>query len=189
MNCKHCGYQVGDDATFCPQCGAPINAEQTAETVDYTQASPENTGNGNVYEQPQQNAQPQQQYSQPYGTQPPYGQANPYGQQPPYGQQNPYGQQPPYGQPGYPNIDYAKDENSAKTLGIVAIIVGLFIPLVGWICGGVGKSKLGKIPPEYRSDKYSTANGLCIAGIIVGCLSFVIALVINMASASVISGM
>lgn len=183
MNCTHCGYQVGEGATFCPQCGAQLNTEQTANAAEYTQAASDNNAqNGNVYEQPQQ------QYSQPYADQQPYAQQNQYNQQNTYAQQPPYGQAP-YGQPGYPGVDYAKDENSAKTLGIVAIIVGLFIPLVGWICGGIGKSKLGKIPPEYRSDKYSTANGLCIAGIVVGCLSFVLALVMNMASFSAISGM
>jgi len=35
-------------------------------------------------------------------------------------------------------------ENNGKTLGIVGLILGIFMPLVGWICCGIGLSRAKK---------------------------------------------
>ena len=55
---------------------------------------------------------------------------------------NPYGAYGTYGVPyGVPEADV----KTTKTLGLVALIVGIFVPLVGYICGGIGISKVNKL--------------------------------------------
>ncbi|MBQ6381940.1 MAG: zinc ribbon domain-containing protein [Clostridia bacterium] len=108
-----------------------------------------------------QQQNPNMQQQPPYGQQP---QQNPYGQQP---QQNPYGQpQAPYGQ--QPAYNTEAEVNSARTLGIIALVVGIFVPLVGYICGGIGLSKVGKVKPYVdpsRAEELNKAKVLCILGI------------------------
>ena len=39
--CSHCGSQIEDNVSFCPNCGAPVNAEQAAQqTPPAQQAQP-----------------------------------------------------------------------------------------------------------------------------------------------------
>lgn len=131
-----------------------------------------------------------------YGSQP-----EPYGQQPqgqPYGQpqgQQPYPPTPQYGQPPYgaagpppygaPEanpyaIPHAAPDGSAKTLGIVSIVVGLIaIPLgcccwpvgalaalVALICGGMGLSKANALQGD------GNERTLAIIGIVLGVVAF-----------------
>ena len=71
-----------------------------------------------------------------------------------------------------------QDISSAKTLGIIAIIAGLFIPLAGWICGGIGLSKASNLinrginTPDVLSAKRNCIIGICVASVI-----FLIALI------------
>ena len=118
----------------------------------------------------------------PQQPQAPYGNnMGGYPQQNPY-QQNPYQQQPQYGG-GMGGFDPAEKEiKTAKTLGIVAICVGtLCIPLVGWICGGIGLSKASKAP-DYLADQAKTAKILNIIGIIGSSLNSLLGVIIMIAS-------
>lgn len=87
----------------------------------------------------------------------------------------------PYYQPVYQQKPITELISSARSLGIISIIVGLFIPLVGWICGGIGISKANKIyaPPEFTDDVKS-AKTLNLIGLVLSTCVFVIALVVIM---------
>ena len=52
----------------------------------------------------------------------------------------------------FPNYNLQKELADAKTLGLIAIISGLFIPLIGWICGGIGVSKCNKLLSSFSID-------------------------------------
>ncbi|MCK9471835.1 MAG: zinc-ribbon domain-containing protein [Bacilli bacterium] len=54
--------------------------------------------------------------------------------------------------------------NEGTTLGLVALIVGLFIPIVGWICGGIGLSRANK-----ANNK--TGKTLCIIALVTSTLA------------------
>jgi Domain of unknown function (DUF4190) len=123
----------------------------------------------------------QQPYGQqPYGQQPPpYGQ-QPYGQQP-YGQQpsgeQPYGQMPPppygqqpYGQQPYGQPPYGYPQPSAGTNGmaIASFITAFLCSILGLIFGIVALNQISRRPQGGR--------GLAIAGIVISCASFVIAI-------------
>ncbi|MGN0534956.1 MAG: hypothetical protein ACI4IR_03025 [Eubacterium sp.] len=74
-----------------------------------------------------------------------------------------------------------KDLVTAKTLAIIAIVGGIFSPLIGWICGGIGFSKVNNLIQEYGSkSELLSAKGLNIAGIAVGSINFVVAMFILM---------
>ncbi len=143
--CKKCGSEMPEGTRFCMNCGSEI-VEQVVPA--YQPPQPEQP----PYQQP---AQPQY---QPYGTQPqPDATYQPYGAQQPQPEvtYQPYGaQQPPYA-PQQANtqgfyqqpVEQAEAYNlaaKAKSNGIVAIVFAFFIPLVSWICGGMGLSKANK---------------------------------------------
>lgn len=97
---------------------------------------------------------------QPQSEQPVYQQAPP--------QQNYY--QPAnesyYAPQGAPE----NEVSSARSLGLASLIGGIFIPLVGWICGGIGLSKVSQLKltaNEQQQAVLAKAKKLCIAGIIV----------------------
>lgn len=50
-------------------------------------------------------------------------------------------------------------------LGIIAICIGIFIPIVAWVCGGIGLSQANKI--NSKSGKI-----LNIIGLILGSITF-----------------
>ena len=75
---------------------------------------------------------------------------------------------------------------SARTLGIVSIVTGLFgIPLIGWICGGSGLSKAkswmftNDTSLLYEARK---AKKLNVAGIIVSTIMFFVYFAISLMS-------
>lgn len=72
-------------------------------------------------------------------------------------------------------LDVKSTLNTAKTLGIIGIIAGLFIPLAGWICGGVGIGKCDSIinNEPNNQDALSTKN-INIGAIVVASIAFVI---------------
>ncbi len=166
MYCEKCGSPVADGLTSCPNCNEPINIQETAaaenqEPAVNAEASPQTDSyesaqpsSDSYYTPPQQQTQPQQDYAQ----QPNYTQQQGYNQQPNYSQ--PYGQQTyqqSYQQYNansyYQNNPQAfveqeinKSLSSARTLGILAIVLGLLMsPIVGIICGAVGISKVNDI--------------------------------------------
>lgn len=133
----------------------PVNNQQG----QYYQPPVENTAQGQYYQPPvQPQGAPQGNYYQPGFNQPPVNPADPYAQQ--------------YQQPD-PIAD--ANANSAKTLGIVAVVFAAFIPLVSWICGGIGLNKAKKvlyINPFH--EKAKSAKTLCIVGIILGVVAWII---------------
>lgn len=79
-----------------------------------------------------------------------------------------------YYQPVYRPKSAEQELSTARTLGIVAIVAGIFIPLVGWICGGIGISKANKIiAPEFPYTIESAKRLNSIGLIISTCMFFV----------------
>ena len=77
-----------------------------------------------------------------------------------------------------------KDIETTKVLGIVALVVGLFMPIVGFICGGIGISKVNKLKTvafEEQKAELNKNKKLCIAGIIVPAVITVLSLIISIA--------
>ena len=58
--------------------------------------------------------------------------------------------------------------STPTTLGVLGIISGIFIPLLGWILGGIGLSMWRKKPEKYTKS----GKGWSMAAIVVGTLSF-----------------
>lgn len=127
----------------------------------------------------------------------------PYTQQPFSSQDNThqtYQQVPPqfnqYTPEAYEYMIMSKIEE-ARTFGIIAIVAGLFIPLIGIILGCIGISKINDIPfsNQYRLEselKKKKAKNLCIAGIVIPIilwiLSFIfVILFINIAYGTIIN--
>ena len=63
--------------------------------------------------------------------------------------------------------------DKANTLSLISIIGGIFIPLLGWICGGIG---IGNCNTAEREDPARAADikQKCIIGIIVSSVVFLI---------------
>lgn len=143
MFCSKCGNIINDDVAVCPHCGTATNTYQPVSQQPPVQPN---------YQQPP--VQPN--YQQP--DQPVYQQVT---VQPGFQQVPPQAYNPQAAQ-------FNNDVSTAKTLGIVAIIAGIFIPLAGWICGGIGLSKakhcLAMNPASYEAQN---AKKLNIAGLIV----------------------
>ena len=176
MICNKCGQTVSDEMYYCENCGEPINHTYNQQPFNadaqntYTDTQPNYSQTNTQQSYTQPNGQYEQQaYQQTY--QQPNGQA--YNQQ--YQQyQQPNQQYPPYGQPVTPQaFDFMLDNkiDEIKTLGIIAIIAGLFFPIAGIIIGCIGISKLNNLPifPQYAYEKElkrKKAKKLCMIGII-----------------------
>ncbi|WP_294771910.1 zinc ribbon domain-containing protein [uncultured Eubacterium sp.] len=63
--------------------------------------------------------------------------------------------------------------DKANTLSLVSIIGGIFIPLLGWICGGIGIGNCNNAKDENptRADEIKKK---CIIGIIISSVVFLI---------------
>lgn len=99
--------------------------------------------------------------------------------QQPNAQYNPYAQQ--YTPEAYEYMISSKIED-ARTMGILAIILGLFFPILGIIFGCIGISKINEIPPSnqysYNSElNKKKAKNLCIAGIVLPIVLWVLAVI------------
>jgi hypothetical protein len=135
-------------------------------------------GNQPPYGEPQwQPPPPEGQGQQPYPPAPPYGQ-QPYGQQPyppPYGQQpysqQPYGQQPyqPSGQQ-YPGYGYPQPTGGTNGLAIASLVLAFFCSVAGLVCGIIALNQI--------RERRQQGRGLAIAGIVISCLSIVIAIAV-----------
>jgi hypothetical protein len=121
------------------------------------------------YGQPQYGQPPESgqypQYPQPQYGQPQYGQPQ-YGQPPQYPPQYP----PPYGQPPPYGYGYAQQPVGTNGMAIASLILAFLCSLAGLITGIIALNQIGKSGQNGR--------GLAIAGIIVSCVSIVIAVAI-----------
>lgn len=77
--------------------------------------------------------------------------------------------------------DIIKKGNSAMSLGIVAIVLGLISPLVAWICGGIGLARSKTAYKMTGDERYKKSKGVCLAGIIVGSVIFVLSFIVTFA--------
>ena len=154
MICKNCNQQISDESLFCPYCGSAV--EQPAPVAE---PAPQPTP------QPVPQPAPQPQVQQPVA-------------------QYQAPQQPQQPEQFYPNpvAQLDTDVDSAKTLGIVALIAAFFIPLVSYICGGIGLSKVKKLKGnanEKQAQKLESARKFCLAGIIVSSVFIVLSIIIS----------
>lgn len=159
MYCNKCGQLIPDGVYYCEHCGASVNESYTQQ--------PFNTDN--QYQNEQQsfdNSNPYQNTQQTY--------------------QQPNNQYAPFGQMYTPQAyEYMIDNKleEARTMGIIAIIAGLFIPILGIVLGCIGISKLNEIPlsNQYRYEKElkrKKAKNLCIVGIALPLILWILALIL-----------
>lgn len=155
MICNKCGQFIPDGVYYCEHCGEPVN--QT-----YTQ-QPFGSDNQNTQQSTQQTyQQPNAQYNQ-YNNQ----------------YNNPYNQ--PFSPQAFEYMISSKIEE-ARTMGIIAIIAGLFIPILGIVFGCIGISKLNEVPLSnqlrYETElKRKKAKNLCTVGIVLPIVLWVIAVI------------
>lgn len=125
MYCSKCGRQVDDRAKFCPGCGAPMTAQsankagnETAEQDDFF-AKPEQAGNHDEFFT---------NYSAPAPgyTAPGAATSNQWSA-------------PNTWAPGNPPQQAASEEKNS--IALAGFICAFFIPLLGWIFGGIGLSR------------------------------------------------
>lgn len=181
MICPKCNNQIPDDSKFCPVCGSPIEAPfQNQQNVnEYSQQQQASYQQPPYTEQPDFSAQnTQNQYSQQNGAyqQNQYSQPN---QNYNYQNYNNYNQPntPPYGPPFGMNDEIIHKGENAKTLGIVALIVGLFVPLVGWICGGIGMSNANAAFNMTGNIDFKNSKTICLVALITSSVSFLFAFI------------
>lgn len=177
MFCTNCGNQIAEGSAFCPYCGTSLAQSQPQQPQAPVNPVAQTPQQG-AYTAPEQGAFPGQPYAQQPTYQPYAGQAQ-YGA-PVYDPNNPY---------GYAPQQSVSDEEvkSTRTLGIVAIVVGIFIPLVGYICGGIGLSKVRKLDffaNPMQKEQLNKNKVLCILGIVIPAIINVITSIVYIASYS-----
>lgn len=170
MYCKNCGQVIPEGYENCPYCQTKadnaFNANNTAPNGNGTYFTP-NTNEGNY----QQGAYQQGTYQQNNGyNQPPHD--NFFNQ----GNNNQYG----FNQQAQYYADASRNIDDARTLGILAIVLGiLFSPIVGIICGIIGLSKVNSVPdmPELF-EKKASAKKLNNLGIAIPIVFWIVAIII-----------
>ena len=173
MICNRCGANIPDGLSACPSCGNAVSYSQgyqQPQPTQYQQPQPTQYQQPQ-YQQPQvQYQQPQQQYQQPF-------------QQKAQQQFHQFQQKVENGYYGASVYDaesrrLAREIDSVKVLGIVSIIGSFFINLVGWICGGIGLSKLKGIPDYPQiAERKRMAKVYCKWGIAIATIKISIALI------------
>lgn len=184
INCPNCGQELIPDAQDpnklnCPGCGYSLNAAQN----DYWGTSGVGASGAGA-------AQPLP--TEPMATVPP-AQANPCGQPGTQGaQSNPYGQpaaqgtQPYYGAP-QPTLP--------KGMAIAALVLGILALLNCWIpvanifaiVLGIIALILGILGANKASKGLAAGKGMAIAGIVMGAISILVAIIINIATAALMN--
>lgn len=96
-----------------------------------------------------------------------------------YRQYNTYTQ--PYTPQAYEYMVNSKIEE-ARTLGILSIILGIFVPILGIVLGCIGISKINEIPfsNQYRYEtelNKKRAKSLCITGIVLPIVLWILAII------------
>ena len=203
--CKQCGASNVDNGMFCCNCGSVLESAgipNYSDTQGYVNPQ-QDTNNSGVYTSvnntgsqpyytpdPSQPAQPtyQQQYQAPVQPQQPQYQPYSGGQpQQPYQQgYQQYNQQ--YYQP-FGDQNFAQQQqlaNSAKSLGIVALIFGFIIPFVTWITGSICIKRANQVSDYANSFGYQeiantakTAKTLATIGIIVSVINALITIALQ----------
>ena len=123
-------------------------------------------------------------YPPPYGQQPTHGEQPPYAQQPSFGQQSPY----PAAPPPYPAAptgygDYPQPQRTSNGLAVAALVCGiigfLFFGIVlgplAAIFGGIGLS---------RANRGASGRAMAIAGLVLGVIDTVVAIILLVALAN-----
>lgn len=67
--------------------------------------------------------------------------------------------------------------DKANTLSLVSIIGGIFIPLLGWICGGIGIGNCNNAKVE-NPTRAEEIKKKCIIGIVISSVVFLISLAV-----------
>lgn len=170
MYCKNCGQVIPDGYTYCPYCNTATdnepNTNSTAPNGNGTYFTP-NTNDGSY----QQGTYRQDSYQQNNG----YNQNtqdNFFNQ----GNNSQYG----FNQQAQYYTEASKNLDDAKTLGILAIVLGiLFSPVVGIICGIIGLAKVNSVPdmPE-TFEKKAQAKKLNNLGIAIPIALWCVAIII-----------
>lgn len=157
MKCPKCENEVENTANFCPKCGNDITLEKffgsdaenntkPEENVNHTPTKPvTNPTNqkSQEFQQPQNSAYyPPQSYYPPQPTTPPYPQYQPY-----------YSPQPAP----------ASEKNG---MAIAGFVCSFFVPILGWVFGGIGLSKAKKLNGK--------GKGFSIASIAIATVMFFI---------------
>jgi hypothetical protein len=197
--CSNCGAQIEEGAASCPVCGTVIyNHISTPETKPEYYTPPTEAPQPQAqYTPPQQQyAQPQQQYAQPQQnqyTQPAQQYAQP--QQNQYYQPQPQQQNYYYQQQGVNSAQYTalrNNANSAKTMGILAIIFAFFWQLLSFIFGGIGISKANDVMAQAQAlgdqalyQEAAQAKSRCKTGIILSVVFIVLALIFVIVAAAI----
>lgn len=143
MFCKYCGKELANGTAVCPHCGRAVTDGAKKEAQAFAPFGSQPSGAPNMQQPSEQNARQDVQYGQ---GQYEYGQYNgqgQYGQPPrqtqPYYYYQPYQPQPPQYQPPQP-----KAEPQANDLAIAGFICSFFVPILGWVFGGIGLARANR---------------------------------------------
>ena len=191
MFCQNCGKELFGSTANCPYCNAPVN--NTVNNYSQNQTVPptnENTATGGYILNGQAQSYTSNQQQTQYQSQNQYQYNNQYqgAYQPQQPTQTPF--TPNYNQNtvynGYGNI---KDIESAKTMGIVSVVLAIFgLSIIGLIVAIVGS---GKIKPIFFANSADTntrsAYNWNKAGIIANVLRLVFAILLIIVYVGVIS--
>lgn len=72
-----------------------------------------------------------------------------------------------------------QDVDSTRTLGIFSIIMGVFFPIIGFICGVIGISRADSLIRQGCRDKsVMSSRNLAIIGLIISIIAIVIWLIV-----------
>ena len=126
--CGHCGSTLADNATFCPNCGAPA-VDQAMAQQQFQQ--PQQFGQPQQFQQPQQFGQPQQ-FQQPFGGQPAFQPA----------------------MPGAAKAGMSKGAKTAIICVIGAVVIGLVALLLIILLGGGMEKPLKNHIKAYENCDY-----------------------------------
>ncbi|MCM1285162.1 MAG: hypothetical protein NC213_08240 [Acetobacter sp.] len=157
MYCKNCGQVIPDGYSYCPCCQTKADNHTTQDGTYFTPNTDQENCQHGAYQQNNGYTQNTQENFFNQGN-------NQYG----------FNQQAQY------YADAARNLDDAKTLGILAIILGiLFSPIVGIICGIIGLSKANSVAdmPE-TFDKKAKAKRLNSLGIAIPIVLWVFAAIV-----------
>ena len=160
MKCPKCGNEIENTANFCPKCGKELTVEQFFGNDNEPNIKPKEPVNQSTSTEPTPNSVNQNptQFQQPQN--PPYYPSQPY--YPPQPTPPPYQQQQLY----YPAQTTPTTPPKKNGMAIAGFVCSFFIPLLGWIFGGIGLSRSQKLDGK--------GKGFSIAAIAIATVMFLI---------------